>query len=214
MGETEQIALAGDGIVGRVWQQASGQFVREAAETSTSDRRLLESTDADTVIAVPIRIEDRTWGVLLVFLEYGSLFIEDDLNLVMLLVRQSAIFLENSTLLEQIRQQENDKRVAVETRLTRLLNTIAEAVISIDTSHRIVLFNQSAERYFGYGADEMMGQPIDRLLPDHVVGRHEKFIRDFADGSNIARGMGERHTELSAKRKDGSVFPIGRRSPS
>jgi PAS domain S-box-containing protein len=99
-------------------------------------------------------------------------------------------------------------RHEAESRFARVLDTTAEAVITIDSSQRIILFNQSAERIFGYTAAEMLGQPLDILLPADVVYRHHRFINEFADGPDIARGMGQRHGELRARRKDGVIFPI------
>ncbi len=99
-------------------------------------------------------------------------------------------------------------RLEAEKRFRRVLDTTAEAVITVDASQRIILFNQSAERIFGYSADEMLGQTLDRLLPPGVMERHGRFITDFAEGQDIARGMGERQGSLYARHKDGTVFPI------
>lgn len=208
VGELGVIALDHEDTVSMAWKENVPRYARLSADASANDRALLASVGADTVIVVPIHASEHMWGLLLVFLKHGSLFIDDDVNLVSLLVKQSAMFLENSVLIEQVRQQEDEKRMAVEARLTRLLDTMAEAVISIDSSQKIIRFNVSAEHIFGYSAEETLGQQIDLLLPPEVINRHTRYINDFAAGNDIARGMGERHRELSARRKDGTVFPI------
>ncbi len=49
--------------------------------------------------------------------------------------------------------------------LARLLAIADDAVIVADAQHRIVLFNEGAERAFGYRVAEVLGQPLDLLLP-------------------------------------------------
>ncbi|MCC6801415.1 MAG: PAS domain S-box protein [Anaerolineae bacterium] len=208
VGEPGAVKLDREDIITQAWTQDAPRYASFSADTSANDRALLESVGADTVLVVPFHVSELQRKLLLVFLKHGSLFIDDDVNLVSLLVKQSAVVLQNGALLEQVRRQEDEKRMAVEARLNRMLDTMAEAVISIDSSQTIIRFNQSAEHIFGYSAEETLGQPLDMLLPPDVISRHAKYITDFATGSDITRGMGERHRALSARRKDGTIFPI------
>ncbi|MCC6614165.1 MAG: PAS domain S-box protein [Anaerolineae bacterium] len=114
------------------------------------------------------------------------------------------------TVIEDIteRIQAEAERHEAEARFARVLDTTAEGVITVDMNQRIILFNQSAERIFGYSAEEAMGQTLTMLLPPDVVSRHDRFLREFADGDDIARGMGQRQRDLAAKHKDGTIFPI------
>ncbi|QPC81281.1 PAS domain S-box protein [Phototrophicus methaneseepsis] len=95
-----------------------------------------------------------------------------------------------------------------EARFARVLDTTAEAVISVDNSYKIILFNKSAERIFGYSSEEMIGRSLDILLPPGMAQAHHHYMTAFAEGDDIARGMGQRGRELSAKDKSGRVFPI------
>ena len=84
-------------------------------------------------------------------------------------------------------------------------HSVVEAIISVDEAQHIVLFNKSAEEIFGYRADEVMGRPLDLLLPARVSEAHRQHIRGFAAEPETARRMAERR-ELSGRRKDGTEF--------
>ncbi|HET7553248.1 MAG TPA: ATP-binding protein [Gemmatimonadaceae bacterium] len=82
----------------------------------------------------------------------------------------------------------------------------AEAVICVDQEQRIVLFNQSAERIFGYASSEVMGEPLGILLPDQTRSLHSKHVEQFGRSPEGARRMGERG-EIKGRRKSGELFP-------
>jgi len=90
--------------------------------------------------------------------------------------------------------------------LSRILDIADDAIISIDQNQRIVMFNQGAEKTFGFSAREVFNQPIDILLPDGFAAQHRRHVREFAESPIAARRMGERG-EISGRRKDGSAFP-------
>lgn len=93
-----------------------------------------------------------------------------------------------------------------ERRLAGALDVAEAAVISVDETQRIISFDRSAEKIFGYTAHEVLGLPLDLLLPARFTEAHRQHIRDFSAGAVAARRMGERR-EVFGRRKDGTEFP-------
>ncbi|MBZ4373664.1 PAS domain S-box protein [Corallococcus sp. AS-1-6] len=93
-----------------------------------------------------------------------------------------------------------------EARFGGIVTHAADAIISIDAEQRIVLFNASAERIFGYSAREVLGQPLDILLPENLRAVHREHVRRFAQGTAMSRHMGER-LPILGQRRGGESFP-------
>ena len=82
----------------------------------------------------------------------------------------------------------------------------SEAIVSIDEEERILFFNQGAETIFGWSAAEVLGQPLDVLLPARYREVHHLHLADFARSPVSARRMGERRV-ISGLRRSGAEFP-------
>ncbi|HEX6893869.1 MAG TPA: histidine kinase dimerization/phosphoacceptor domain -containing protein [Bryobacteraceae bacterium] len=90
--------------------------------------------------------------------------------------------------------------------LAQIIDLAEDAIISIDQDQQIVLFNQGAERIFGYRAQEALGQPLDILLPERIARLHRVEVADFAQSGQRARLKSERAL-IQGRRKDGTEFP-------
>jgi PAS domain S-box-containing protein len=91
-------------------------------------------------------------------------------------------------------------------KFARILDIADDAIISIDGQQRITLFNQGAEKIFGYSADEVLGKQLDLLLPLRYIQAHRQHVSEFGQSPSLARRMGERR-ELFGRRQDGTEFP-------
>ena len=86
------------------------------------------------------------------------------------------------------------------------LEASPDAVVLIDASGQIVHANAGVEELFGYRRDELLGRPLDVLIPERFRSRHAGHRRSyFATGPTRRMGSGN---ELFGLRKDGSEFPI------
>lgn len=88
-----------------------------------------------------------------------------------------------------------------------MLAVSADAIISIDDDYRITLFNDGAEKMFGYAKAEVLGQPFGLLLPERFRARHREHVKAFATSKEPARHMGEPTMQVVGKRKNGQEFP-------
>lgn len=94
-----------------------------------------------------------------------------------------------------------------EARFSGIISIAADAIIMVNEAQRIVLFNRGAEQVFGYQASEVIGQPLDLLLPLRAIETHGEYLRAFGASSETSRFMGSRVCKISGHRKDGTEFP-------
>lgn len=93
-----------------------------------------------------------------------------------------------------------------EGRLASILDIAEDAIIVTKPDRSIVLFNQGAARLFGYHSDEVLGQSIDRLLPERFRDAHVRHIDLFARSAESSRQVAQQR-EVFGLRKDGTEFP-------
>ena len=93
-----------------------------------------------------------------------------------------------------------------EARLAGIISLAADAIISVDGRGRITLFNSGAEQIFGYSAQEILGQPLELLLPERFRGGHPGHLDAFGRSSVASRRMAERQP-IFGRRKNGEEFP-------
>lgn len=87
-----------------------------------------------------------------------------------------------------------------------LLEYAGDAIVVVDAAGRITIANEETERLFGYTRDELLGEPVELLVPVHARGRHSAHRAGFM-GTHARRTMG-RQLPLRGRRKDGGEFPI------
>ena len=87
-----------------------------------------------------------------------------------------------------------------------LLQLTPHAVVVVDNDQRIRFFNRAAERMFLAPANEILGMPLDTLLPETVADRHRDHVAAFSCADDAARWMDERGP-VQGRRSNGELFP-------
>jgi PAS domain S-box-containing protein len=96
-------------------------------------------------------------------------------------------------------------RKKAEAKFRGLLEAAPDAIVGVDQTGRIALVNSQTERLFGYRREELVGRPVEILVPEAVRGAHPGYrTRYFADPQQRPMGAG---MQLVARRKDGTEFP-------
>jgi PAS domain S-box-containing protein len=100
---------------------------------------------------------------------------------------------------EALRQSRRD--------LATLTEISSDAMISIGPDGLIALFNPAAEKMFGWTKAEMLGQPLDRLMPEAQRGPHREHVRNYFETGSPHGAVGQT-VEVPAVRKNGEEFPV------
>jgi len=100
---------------------------------------------------------------------------------------------------EALQQSEREYRT-----LTEISN---DAMVAIGKDGLITLFNPAAERMFGWRAAEMLGQPLDRMLPIQYRSAHREYVRSYFEHGSPNGAIGRR-IELPAVRRNGEELTV------
>ena len=88
--------------------------------------------------------------------------------------------------------------------ISSLFEAAPNGIIAVDKNGRIGLVNAQAEKMFGYSREELIGQPVELLVPERLRHGHVR-LRESFDGQARSMGAGR---EMPGLRKDGSEFPL------
>src|SRR5262245_20364859 len=94
----------------------------------------------------------------------------------------------------------------VEKRFQELLEAAPDAIMQVDQDGRIILLNRVTENMFGYSREELLGQPVEVLIPEELRGTHVMHRAHYRKHP-MTRAMGS-GLSLEGQRKDGSRFPV------
>jgi two-component system sensor kinase FixL len=180
--------------------RAGGPVVVEdfRRETRFACPELLRLHGVQAGLSVPIFVNGRSWGVLGAHSCRPRRFSHDDVHFLQAVAHVLATAIERREREEALRESEARYRAIVE--------TAVDAIITIDESGRILLFNPAAERIFGYSAQEVIGQNISVLMPSPYREQHDRYIRNYLEtGRRRIIGRGR---EVTGLRKDGTTFPM------
>lgn len=200
--------------------------------------RILRELGLNSAVMLPLVARDQILGVLtLIWSESGRRYNQADIALAEELARRAAVAIDNARLYHKSQQlnEELEARVTKRTnQLQRLINSLRneiaerkkaeealrksetmlqslfasapDATILVDEQGRIMRVNRQVEALFGYSQEELLGKSIDILLPSRLRTVHSRHRAKYISEMRV-RTMGA-GLELSARRKDGSEFPV------
>jgi PAS domain S-box-containing protein len=91
--------------------------------------------------------------------------------------------------------------------LASIIGSAMDAIITMDSDQRIILFNAAAEKMFRCRAEAVIGRPLDDFIPHRLRALHKEHISRFEKTNTTSRSMGGLNA-ISGLRADGEEFPI------
>ncbi len=91
--------------------------------------------------------------------------------------------------------------------LSMVLDRTTDGVVMTDGAGVIVYANAPLVKMFGYDSEELIGQPVEMLLPEDLRDNHRHHVEDFLAAPK-PRPMGRDDLDIEGRRADGSVLPI------
>jgi PAS domain S-box-containing protein len=91
--------------------------------------------------------------------------------------------------------------------LAGLLDSAMDAIVTVNEQQCIVLYNQAAERIFGWPGEQVIGERLEKLMPERFRQGHALHMRDFSETGTTSRRMGD-GTVLHGQRRSGEEFPM------
>ncbi len=195
-------------------------------------KQVLEQLGVRAQLIVSIRCANQPWGLLVAHqCDRPRIWSQAEIDLMQQLANQIGVAVSQAQFLNQLENlvqqrteqltQTNEQlhyeisdRIKTEEalresqqKLADILNIADVAIISINHHQRIEMFNQGAVQIFGYTFPEVVGQPLDILLPEAFRQIHREHIRQFETSPIVSRRMAERSSNVVGRRKTGEVFP-------
>lgn len=192
-----------------VFQATTSQSDADPAEVA-----LMRETGIKSLLMLPMAVKGEVIGLVeLADSHEERTFTEHQVALAQFLANQAGSAIQNARLYQRAQQEITDRQEAQralresEARLSGVLESAMDAIITVDENQRIMFFNPAAEQMFRLRSSEVVGGNLDRLIPEQYHKVHADHVREFGEGKPSARQMGDAMTVWGV-RNGGEVFPI------
>lgn len=188
-------APLGRGPAGRTIRSGAASFINDVAGDPSfgpwRDRALQHGFKA--VINLPLREQERTFGVLALFSDKVLAVGDEEINLLQQMANDVAFGIDN--LRSQALQRRADARIREQ---ASLLDNAQDAIVVTGPTQHIRFWNKGAERLYGFSADEAIGRSTHDLLYANTEA--------FLAATEKVMQSGEWTGELVQRRKDGTLL--------
>lgn len=210
-----EVPLPGEGVGDQACGPTALAFTRAApyicndykADDCTRPwRARAEAFGVESAASFPIVRLGRAVGTLNLY--FGSLdaFDDDQVALVEQMVEDLSFALDNLDR-EAARKAAERAASAQQQQLSSIVETALDAIITVNASFDVVVFNRAASRMFGVAPEDAIGHPIDRFLPGDFRPAHRAHMAAYAASETTSRHMGKARG-LQGLRANGEVFPM------
>ena len=192
---TDQLETQGleNTLCDAVYRAGEPLMIADLQQTEGAERLL--RLGLKSYAGLPIIHRQNVLGTLCLFSNRRRSLSKADENLLNTISRQIGMAAENIRLFEQSRKRQ--------LYLEGLLSAAPDAIITLDAQHRIVEWNDGAERLFGYARSEVIGRDLDPLITTSAnQTQAQDFTQTVMDGSKLAS------VEITRHRKDGSPVDV------
>lgn len=195
----EFVFAHGEGLPGRIWQNAGPQWIEDLSGDPNFPRHSIAARDGLlSGLGVPILTSQRVLGVMEFFSHEKRELDTEQLRMISNIGSQTGQLMERKLAEEAIRERED--------RFRTLAETASDAIITIDQSSTILFVNAAAEAIFGHTIEEMTGADLTMLMPEYLRHLHRAGLQRYAE-------TGRRHTtweaiELPGLHRSGKEIPL------
>ena len=121
---------------------------------------------------------------------------------------EKGMLIKYDGLIEDITERKQAEEVLRESeeKFRTVAQTAADSIILADSNGKIIFWNKSAQNIFGYAEEEILGKPLNILMPEQYSNAHQKGIERI-NSTGESKYLGK-ITEMHGLRKDGNDFPI------
>jgi PAS domain S-box-containing protein len=157
--------------------------------------------EVQSTLSMPLVSRDRLVGVINInCIRKRRAFTLGQIKVLSIFTNAAAAGIEAARLYEAQRR--------TDARYQEVLQMAADGIISTDHEQRIVVFTGGAGKLFGYSPEEVLGQPLEMLLPVDAVATHRAHVQSFGEGPDVSHRMAARGGNLLGRRKDATLFPV------
>jgi len=223
--------LLGEGLVGATAQEKKTTYLTDIPENYVNITSGLGEATPKSLLIVPLKIEQEVFGVVELasfnaFAPYQIAFVEkvgeniaSTISNLQMANRTEKLLTQSQQQAEELAAQEEELRQNMEemqatqeslqesqAKTQMIFQNALDAIITIDKHGHIDQFNPSAERLFGYKAEEVYGKNIAMLMPKKHSEHHDAYI-DHYHRTGERRVLGAPR-EVEGLKKDGTILPI------